>query len=255
MSDEVMYNGKQSSGTSEIVEEETSSELFEINHRVPLPPIREDVDGSMFSLDIQGGEDNVYVAVGKSESSMDALLWTLKHAVSPSTLVYLIHVFPELRHIPTPLGKLPKSQVSPEQVESYTNQERSKRRELLQKFLSTCSTSKVNVDTLLIESDAVAKAILDLIPILNIKKLVLGTTKYSLRRLRSRRGGGIADQVLQGVTGSCDIKVICQGKEVTDQTSELPSPRSASDRFETSPEEDQRSDNTSSCACFKPKFM
>lgn len=78
---------------------------------------------------------------------------------------------------------------------------------------------------------------------------------FGFRRLRSRRGGGIADQVLQGVTGSCDIKVICQGKEVTDQTSELPSPRSASDRFETSPEEDQRSDNTSSCACFKPKFM
>lgn len=37
------------------------------------------------------------------------------------------------------------------------------------------------MDTVLIESDAEAKAMLDLIPILNITKLVLGTTKADLR--------------------------------------------------------------------------
>lgn len=40
---------------------------------------------------------------------------------------------------------------------------------------------QVKVDTLLVESDMIAKAILDLIPILNIKKLVLGTNKSNLR--------------------------------------------------------------------------
>lgn len=40
---------------------------------------------------------------------------------------------------------------------------------------------KVKVDTVLIESDTEAKAMLDLIPILNITKLVLGTTKADLR--------------------------------------------------------------------------
>lgn len=40
---------------------------------------------------------------------------------------------------------------------------------------------KVTVDTILIESDMEAKAILDLIPILNIRKLVLYTTKSNLR--------------------------------------------------------------------------
>jgi hypothetical protein len=83
---------------------------------------------------------------------------------------------------------------------------------LLQKFLDTCSASKVmiffqiltsavgydshvglifyfffvrmkqvKVDLLLGESDQTVKAILDLMPVLSITKLVLGTTKLSLR--------------------------------------------------------------------------
>lgn len=40
---------------------------------------------------------------------------------------------------------------------------------------------QVKFDTILIESDMVAKAILELIPVLNIRKLVVGTTKSSLR--------------------------------------------------------------------------
>lgn len=40
---------------------------------------------------------------------------------------------------------------------------------------------KVKVDTVLIESDMEGKAILDLIPILNIRKLVLGASKTAVR--------------------------------------------------------------------------
>lgn len=40
---------------------------------------------------------------------------------------------------------------------------------------------QVEVDTVLIESDMVARAIIDLIPVLNIRKLVVGTSKSSLR--------------------------------------------------------------------------
>lgn len=42
-------------------------------------------------------------------------------------------------------------------------------------------TEKVKVETILIESETEGKAILDLIPILNIRKLVLGATKSSVR--------------------------------------------------------------------------
>ncbi|OAY41230.1 U-box domain-containing protein 35 [Manihot esculenta] len=245
--------------TSEI-EEENSGELFEINHGdEPLESIKEEV----FSLDVESrGEDCVYVGVGKSESSMDALSWTLKNLVNgDSTMIYLIHVFPEIHHIPSPLGKLPKNQVSPEQVEIYMAQERGKRRELLQKFIHLCSQSKVKVDTILVESDMVAKAILDLIPILNIKKLVLGTSKSSLRKLRARKGSGIADQILASPSEFCEIKIICEGKEVADnQTagSPSPSPRPGGDATANPIQlQDQPGTNDSfSCMCFKsPRVM
>lgn len=40
---------------------------------------------------------------------------------------------------------------------------------------------QVKVDVMLVESDNIKRAILELIPILNIRKLVLGTSESSLR--------------------------------------------------------------------------
>ena len=67
----------------------------------------EESDGSLFSIDIIK-EDRVFVAVGKNESSMAALLWSLEHAISPYSIVHLIHVFPLLQLVPSPckLGSL-----------------------------------------------------------------------------------------------------------------------------------------------------
>ncbi|KAK4839177.1 hypothetical protein QYF36_019829 [Acer negundo] len=236
------------------IEELESSEVLEIEDGLPLDPIKEDLfEGSLFSFDVHGhgtdhqAHDYIYVAVGKSESSMDALQWTLKHAVNPSTVIYLIHVFPEIKQIPSPLGKLPKSQVNPEQVEKYMAQERGKRREVLQKFIHACSSSQVEVDTMLVESDAVAKALEALIPILDIRKLVVGTTKSTLRKSKSRRGtgSGIADQILHNAPETCEIKIVCQGKEVMESPSQSPN---------SSLEENQNND-TFTCLCFKSKFI
>lgn len=42
------------------------------------------------------------------------------------------------------VGMMPKSQASPEQIETYLNQERSKRRQMLQKFLDQCRKFQVS---------------------------------------------------------------------------------------------------------------
>ncbi|WVY94647.1 hypothetical protein V8G54_033735 [Vigna mungo] len=84
---------------------EDLDELFEINMKESLETISEDCESSVFSFDIHKNNDTdvVHVAVDHvGESSMEALLWTLNHAVRPSTTVYLIHVFPEIRLIPSP---------------------------------------------------------------------------------------------------------------------------------------------------------
>lgn len=117
----------------------------------------------------------------------------------------------------------------------------------------------------MIESDMVAKAILDLISIFQIRKLILGSTKtrslflslskqgkiitsfktqlFKLqinviilfaefvnleprRKWRSKRGA-LARQVLQNAGEFCDVKIICEGKEATYQMIESSSSSSS----------------------------
>ncbi|KAK7246025.1 hypothetical protein RIF29_40882 [Crotalaria pallida] len=206
------------------IRDEDSEELFEINLKDPLDAIIiEDYESSVFSVDIHSHDDEekdiVYVAVGHDgESSMEALLWALEHAVTPSsTTLYLIHVFPEFRLIPCPFGKIPRSHVNPEYVNIYLNQEKGKRKVLLQKFLDLCMDSKVKVEMIFVEGDNVSKAIVDLIKNLSIRKLVIGTTKANLRKSVSRRRNDIADKVLKHAPEICDVKIICEGVEVIDK--------------------------------------
>ncbi|CAL1352021.1 unnamed protein product [Linum trigynum] len=224
--------GRDRQQSSSVWEIEEESELFEINHgRAAMASIKEEISltdaGSMFSVDVngsgEGAEECVYVGVGKGDSSLEAVAWAAAQS-SSATVVYLIHVFPQVHHIPSPLGKLPKSQVSGEQVKKYMAEEGDKRRELLQRFINKCSaTASISkVETVLIESDLVAKAMVDLIPILNIRKLVLGTNRSNVKKLKHRKGGNtnnnIAAQVLQSSPEWCEISVISQGKLVLNTT-------------------------------------
>ncbi|XP_019056123.1 PREDICTED: uncharacterized protein LOC104585855 [Nelumbo nucifera] len=137
-----MGSGSERTLSNEIEEDE--DDLFDFDFRRPIAIVKEEAKVDMGSAQLQPGDhDKVYVAVGKNHWSMDALLWTLNNLTKPSTFVHLIHVFPEVRYIPTPLGNVPKGQVKTEMVEAYVNQVRMYRRGLLQKFLDTCSAFKV----------------------------------------------------------------------------------------------------------------
>ncbi|KAB1221654.1 U-box domain-containing protein 35 [Morella rubra] len=239
------------------MEGESSSEFFQLNQGLLTGEDDEYEASDLFSFDFRNFNDRVFVAVGKPESrsSMGALAWTLKHLVSPSTVVHLIHVYPVIRQIPSPLGMLPRSKVTPELVQSYVREERYKRRKLLQKFVDTCTASEIKVDVKLVESDNIAKSILSLIPILNITKLVVGTTESSLRKTESRRGDAIADRILKNAPETGEIKIVCEGKEVIDRMIEWASPRSNSNEFESTKifEEDQPKAKANSffCMCFR----
>lgn len=162
-------------------EDEESSELFEIELGIEVRSNRkqeDDCEESWFSFDFRKSNHCVYVGISDNfDSSMNTLQWTLDFAVLPSTIVYLFHIFPEVRFVPSPLGMLPRNQVNPKLVEKFKAEERAKRREFLNKFVHKCSAAQVNVEVLMIESDMVAKAILDLISLLQIRKLILGSTK------------------------------------------------------------------------------
>ncbi|VFQ82378.1 unnamed protein product [Cuscuta campestris] len=198
----------------------------------------EDSSGSsLFSYDFDGEDDSgshavsaVYVAVGSgskidAEASMDALMWALGNAAEPvrrlsssssssSMVVILVHVFPKIKFVPSPLGMIPISKVNQEQKDNHKTHERNQRMQFLQKFLDVCSASKVKADTILIESDTEANAILDLIHICNIRKLVLGTPKANLRKMKWKKGKSTAKEIVKNAPEFCDIKIICDGKEV-----------------------------------------
>ncbi|KAI3941230.1 hypothetical protein MKX01_029804 [Papaver californicum] len=192
------YNNNESMISPEIVEISEESRSFIMN-----------------SVSRDGGV-NVYVAVGKDD--LHVMKWTLDHAVLPGAAVFLIHVFPPITSIPTPVGRLSKSQVGQEQVETCVREENSRRRNLLQKYIRLCSDAKVPVDTMLIESDMTAKAILELIPVLNIKTLVMGTKRsassiFFSRRLRKRRLG-TSNFVHKNASGYCEVIIVSDGKKV-----------------------------------------
>ncbi|XP_057537216.1 U-box domain-containing protein 35 isoform X2 [Amaranthus tricolor] len=197
------YNTRRANEVSEIIEiiEEEDEEILAGKSggrkSQKLVPISENGietnTTSLFSIDINhkvndstrysSSDDVVYVAVGKSESSMDALLWALTHCVHPgSTVVYLIHIFPDLKFIPSPFGggMVPKTSVTPDLVESYMMEDSRKRRELLNKYVDKCTSHMMQVETILIESDSVINAIVELISVLNIRRLVVGISKSNL---------------------------------------------------------------------------
>ncbi|CAA7397891.1 unnamed protein product [Spirodela intermedia] len=216
----------------------------------------------------EGGSD-LYVAVGKGSSSMGALSWALKHVAKPKDFVYLIHVYPEVRNIPTPLGMLPRNQVTPEQVESYMSLERSKRIQLLQPFLKLGDASKVIMDTLLIESDLIANAIVELIPVLHIRRLFMGISKSNIRAMR--KGAGKSGQVLRNAPEYCQVTVISEGGEVRASTTDdytaaaAPPPTPPTPPPETARKGDDsggaerldepRSSDMAICVCFPRKFL
>ncbi|XP_027368641.1 U-box domain-containing protein 35-like [Abrus precatorius] len=210
---------RSNSNNSEIGDGEDSEELFEINlmkDSLSLDTIREECESTVFSLDLDihnaKYEDNVvHVAVGSDgESSMEALSWALKQAVTPSTTVCLLHVFPKVKLIPSPLGRIPRSHVNAEYINIHLTQERGKRKMLLRKFVDLCVVSKVKVEMMLVEGDNVAKAIVDLVDNLDIRKLVIGKS----RKYGSRRQNCIGDKVLKDAKEKCDIKIIGEGREV-----------------------------------------
>ncbi|XP_010481274.1 PREDICTED: U-box domain-containing protein 37-like [Camelina sativa] len=221
-----------------------------------LESVRErELEGRSSGTVSMNGDDNVYVGVGKGDSSMDALRWAIDNLItSSSTLLFLIHVFPETRFIPYPLGRLTREKASQEQVESFMSQEREKRRTLLLKFLHACSASKVKVETILVESDSVAKAIQDLITILNIKKLVLGMDKSNARKATVMKGNSVPELIMRSSAAEmCVVKVICQGREISMEEAMMLNSPSKSPLAQR-PRKDQPVDPFA-CICFisKPK--
>ncbi|KAI4374586.1 hypothetical protein MLD38_012566 [Melastoma candidum] len=157
--------------------------------------------------------NDVYVAVGKEDDDLDVLKWALDHCcLFPGSRVFLVHIFPPITYINTPVGRLSRNQLNQDQVRVYVNEENNRRRNTLQKYIRLCADAKVNVDTVLIEHKSVTKAILALIPVLNINKLVMGMRRAPYPRLikKKQMKGEI---VRNSAPDYCNVIIVYDGQE------------------------------------------
>ncbi|KAI4365936.1 hypothetical protein MLD38_021872 [Melastoma candidum] len=169
--------------------------------------------------------NDVYVAVGKEDDDLDVLKWALDHCrLFPGSRVFLVHIFPPITHINTPVGRLSRNQLNEDQVRVYVNEENNRRRNTLQKYIRLCADAKVNVDTVLVEHKSVTKAILALIPVLNINKLVMGMRRappYPRLMKKKQMKGEI---VQKSAPDYCNVMIVYDGQKNADlQKPEEPS--------------------------------
>ncbi|KAL2515268.1 Adenine nucleotide alpha hydrolase-like superfamily protein [Forsythia ovata] len=217
------------------------------NWHVASPEIVEIVEESK-SMD--GGVNDVYVAVGKSD--LHVVKWALDHAVPPGkSRVFLVHVFSPITYIATPVGRLSKSQLSKDQVQIYANEESNRRRNLLEKYIRLCNDAKVAVETMLVESNAAAKAILDLIHVANITNLVMGTKQSPFTRL-----SGKGEYVKKHAPEFCKVSLVYDVKRTKGhqkhKTKEIVPPNIASSKRTEISRHSER--NFFECICFPGKF-
>ncbi|XP_075480088.1 U-box domain-containing protein 52-like [Primulina tabacum] len=189
------------------------------------------------------GANDVYVAVGKND--LHLVKWALDHAISPGSRVVLVHVFAPLTYIPTPVGRLSRSQLSKDQVQVYIKEESNRRKHLLQKYINICNESRIPVDTMLVESSASAKAILDLISVANITHLVVGTKQSPFTRL-ARKGLGKGEYIQKKAPEFCEVTVVYDGKKTDGQRKVHEARRPQITRHSER--------NFFECVCFSGKF-
>ncbi|GFZ17397.1 glycerol-3-phosphate acyltransferase 6 [Actinidia rufa] len=241
------------------------------NWGVMSPEIVEIEDSKSFICSRDGVTNDVYVAVGKDD--LDVVKWALDHAVSPGVRVFPCarvpsrHLHLHTRHIDQSfsicphflgilaidgstfciVGRLSRSQLSQEQARFYVNEENNRRRNLLQKYIRLCTDAKVTVDTMLVESNATAKAIVELIPVLNINHLVMGTKRpHASRRLM--KGIGKGEFVTKNAPDYCEVTIVYEGKKLVDGQKVVPSALT-SDHHTTR----QSERNFFECICFSAK--
>ncbi|GAA0138609.1 hypothetical protein Leryth_006543 [Lithospermum erythrorhizon] len=200
---------------------------------------------------------DIYVAVGKNDANV--VKWALDNAVSPGGRVFLVHVFPPVSYIPTPAGRLARSQLSQEHVQVYINEESNKRKNLLLEYTRLCHEAKVVVETMLLESKEAGKAILDLIPVVHISHLVMGTKRSPIQRLLGRRQS-TGEYVQKNAPSYCNVAIVYEGKKLKGEYKRViidSQIKEATGSVTMAIEQNERPANSlfSECLCFSRKFL
>ncbi|XP_068649738.1 U-box domain-containing protein 34-like [Aristolochia californica] len=156
----------------------------------------------------------VVVAVNGSHRSRRAFRWALEK-FPPSDPIVLVHVAPPVVSVPTPSGKqIPVKQMRTDVAAKYLQDMKLKAEEVFIPLKKLCQTREV--ETLLLEDDSPAAALLRYASESSVKNLVLGSASSSNCFMRKFKGGlDLPSSILELAPNTCSIYVVLRKKTLT----------------------------------------
>uniref|UniRef100_A0A6P3YXZ7 RING-type E3 ubiquitin transferase n=1 Tax=Ziziphus jujuba TaxID=326968 RepID=A0A6P3YXZ7_ZIZJJ len=153
----------------------------------------------------------VAIAIKGNKKSKYIVKWALeKFVLEGIVFVKLIHVRESITAVPTPMGNLiPLSQVRDDVVAAYKKEVDWRTNEMLLPYKKMCIQQKVQVDSIVIESNDVPTAIAEEISKSGISKLVIGAPSP---RMFTRKIKGLSSKISACTPSFCTVYAVSKGK-------------------------------------------
>ncbi|RID52718.1 hypothetical protein BRARA_G00162 [Brassica rapa] len=169
-------------------------------------------------------EGELYVAVAVKgiigdklggAGSRRAVRWAVDNLLPKADRFVMIHVIPPISTIPTPNGeRLPLEEVEERLVEMYVRDVKQEFETVFVPFLKMCKSNRTKVETLLIEYDDPAKALLRFIYKSGVNSLVMGSFNSNIFTRRAK-SPGVPLTVLTYAPETCEVYIVCRDRITT----------------------------------------
>lgn len=153
------------------------------------------------------------------KDSLRAVRWAVENLMPKAHHFVLIHVVPTITSIPSPSGhSIPVKELDANVVTMYLHEMKVKYEEMFMPYKKLCKTGEL--ETLVLEGDNPAAALVRYISDSRIKYLVLGSwsSNFITRRIK---GPGIPSTVLKDAPGTCTIYVVSRDNLITNSVNAL----------------------------------
>ncbi|KAJ8425470.1 hypothetical protein Cgig2_001059 [Carnegiea gigantea] len=159
------------------------------------------------------GTRMVAIALNGGSKGKFIVRWAIEKFVPDENVVFkLLHVYPKISGVPTPMGNLlPLPQVRDDVAAAYKKEIEWQKTEMILPFQKLFNLKKVAAETVLIESDEIANGISMEIAKHGIKDLVIGASNNGMFARRIK--GQLLSSIISGCAPSfCTVYVVSKGK-------------------------------------------
>ncbi|KAK4740673.1 hypothetical protein SAY87_024261 [Trapa incisa] len=139
--------------------------------------------------------------------------WALEKFIHEGVVSFkLLHVYPRIMGVPTPMGNsIPMSQVREDVALAYRKDVEWEKTEMLLPFKKIITGKKMQAELLLIESDDIASAVAKEVKNLTISKLVIGAASVGMFSRKVKKHS-LTSRISDLTPSFCTVYVVSKGK-------------------------------------------